>query len=305
VDWPNPSLASRKRSGPLASLVMEEGVGPNLNNALYLAEASNLAYMNESTGREAFKNELGLDARLFSVGNTQAYLGVNDDHIVIVFRGTESPTSIEGLKDWLLTDANNFLILPEGRIGTDFAAAGVGTRYHSGFMTALADIWDPLFEAAQTEIKSKDRPLWLTGHSLGGALALLAAWRFLRRTVDVYRIYTFGGPMVGNDAAVKAFDQELEGKVYRFVHGPDIVPRLPTISLIANSYSHCLKEIPLGAAEAAAAASNFLSDLAPGASELLDRVRIDKIWSRLMQGISAHDLAGYLAEIQARMKQNG
>src|SRR5262249_9564643 len=83
-----------------------------------------LTYCNAPEGPEKFKAELGLDARLFIAGNTQAYVATDDNHIVVAFRGTESPTSLEGLKDWLLTDANNYLILPEGQIGTDYAAAG-------------------------------------------------------------------------------------------------------------------------------------------------------------------------------------
>jgi hypothetical protein len=289
-------------------LVMEESPGGNLNNAQYLATASDLAYYNEPDGPQKFKAELGLDARLFSVGNTQAYVATDDDHIVVAFRGTEAPTSIEGLKDWLLTDANNYLILPEGRIGTDFAAAGVGARFHRGFMTALSDIWDPVCSAVEEELKKKERPLWLTGHSLGGALALLAAWRFLRKTMDVYRVYTFGGPMVGNEAAVKAFDKELEGKVYRFVHGPDIVPKLPTISLVANAYGHCVQEIHVGVVEVAEAAvesaNDFFSKLSAGAGEVLDKVRVDKIWERLMQGVSAHDITKYRARIAEKLKGN-
>src|SRR6516165_4905162 len=116
-------------------------------NAQFLALASDLAYMAEAEGAPAFRSELGLEARLLSVGNTQAYLATNDEHIVVAFRGTESPTSIDGLKDWFLTDALNLLILPEGDLGTDYVAAGVGARFHQGFMKALADIWDPLFEA--------------------------------------------------------------------------------------------------------------------------------------------------------------
>jgi hypothetical protein len=287
---------------------MEESPGGNLANAQYLAVASDLAYFNEPDGPQKFKSELGLDAKLFSVGNTQAYLATDDDHIIVAFRGTEAPTSIEGLKDWLLTDANNFLILPEGRIGTDFAAAGVGARYHRGFMTALADIWDPLFADTEAELKKKERPLWLTGHSLGGALALLAAWRFLRKTVDVYRVYTYGAPMVGNAAAVKAFDKELEGKVYRFVHGPDLVPKLPTISLMDNAYGHCVQEIHVGVAQTPEAdpesAHTFFQSLAAEAGAVLDKVRADKIWDRLMQGISAHDITKYRAQIAAKMKDN-
>jgi triacylglycerol lipase len=290
------------------SLVMEETPGGNLANAHYLTMASDLAYYNEPAGPQRFLSELGLDAKLFSVGNTQAYVATDGDHIIVAFRGTEAPTSIDGLKDWLLTDANNYLIMPDGRIGTDFAAAGVGARFHRGFMTALGDIWDPVCTAVQAEVQKKERPLWLTGHSLGGALALLAAWRFLRKTMDVYRVYTFGGPMVGNAAAVQAFDKELAGKVYRFVHGPDIVPKLPTISLVDNAYGHCVEEIHVGAAEAAAASvesvEGFFSQLAVGAGKVLDAVRIDKIWARLIQGVSAHDIAKYRERIVEKMKNN-
>jgi hypothetical protein len=286
---------------------MEETPGGNLANACFLAAASDLAYYNEPEGPQNFKAELGLDAKLFSVGNTQAYVATDDDHIVVAFRGTEAPTSLEGLKDWLLTDANNYLILPEGRIGTDFAAAGVGARFHRGFMTALADIWDGVCTTVEAELKKKERPLWLTGHSLGGALALLAAWRCLRKTMDVYRVYTFGGPMVGNEAAVKAFDKELEGKVYRFVHGPDIVPKLPTISLVDNAYGHCVQEVPVGLVGAAAtaeeSAEGFWAQLAAGAGKALDAVRIDKIWQRLLQGIRAHDIAKYRERIAEKMQE--
>src|SRR5262245_60555172 len=178
------------------------------HNAQVLGLVSDLAYLPEAQGREAFREELGMEARLISVGNTQVYVATNDDHIVVAFRGTEAPTSVEGLKDWLLTDAVNLLIVPEGDLGTDFQAAGVGARWHQGFLKALGGIWGPLAELIETERKKSDRPLWLTGHSLGGALALLAGWRLKRKFIPVHQIYTFGAPMVGNEETAKAFDRE-------------------------------------------------------------------------------------------------
>src|SRR5262249_26267338 len=161
-------------------------------NAQALAIASELAYLPQAEGGPAYKEQLGLDATLYSVGNTQAFVGINDKHLVVAFRGTESPTTIDGLKDWLLTNASNLLILPEGQLGTGLAAAGVGARFHQGFVNAIADIWDPVFKTVKAERDKSDRPLWLTGHSLGGALALLAAWLFNRKFVPVHQIYTFG-----------------------------------------------------------------------------------------------------------------
>src|SRR5262245_38270380 len=126
-------------------------------NARALAVASDLAYFPQAAGGPAFKEQLDLEATLFSVGNTQAYVGQNDKHLLVAFRGTESPTTIDGLKDWLLTNAANLLIVPEGRMGTHLAAAGVGARFHQGFVSALTDIWDPVFQAVDAARKQSDR----------------------------------------------------------------------------------------------------------------------------------------------------
>src|SRR4051812_33038060 len=173
-------------------------------NAEFLAVASELAYLGEQEGRAAFEEQLGLKAKLISAGNSQCWAATNDDNVVLAFRGTEAPTSIEGLKDWLLNDAMNLLILPEGDAGTDFAAAGVDARFHKGFLDALAAVWDPMYASVQEEMEKKKRPLWITGHSLGGAMALLAAWRLIRKYVSVHQVYTYGAPMVGNKVAAAA-----------------------------------------------------------------------------------------------------
>jgi hypothetical protein len=264
-------------------------------NAQALALASDIAYFPQDKGVETFRSQLGLEAKLYSVGNTQAYVATNDNHIVVAFRGTEAPTSIEGLKDWLLTDAMNMLILPEGDLGTDFVAAGVGARFHMGFMKALADIWDPVFAAVEGERKRSDRPLWVSGHSLGGALAQLAGWRFKRKFVPVHQIYTFGAPMVGNDVAAQAFDRELADRIFRYVNTKDPIPKLPTISLIANQYGHCNKEMALGAvAEAADSAFAFFKQMAAKTvSGILSGTLLSDFWNGVKERVSAHAMENY------------
>jgi hypothetical protein len=79
--------------------------------------------------------------------------------------------------------------------------------------------------------------------------------------IPVHQLYTFGGPMIGNQAAVNAFDRELAGKIFRYVNVPDPVPKLPTVSLVANQYTHCQKEMTLGVAGAAGAAADFFAQL--------------------------------------------
>jgi triacylglycerol lipase len=268
-----------------------EDAGGDPRNVAFLALASDLSYLPEVAGAEAFRTELGLEARLISADNTQAYVAHNANHIVVAFRGTEAPTSLEGLKDWLLTDAMNLLILPEGRLGTDLAAAGVGARFHKGFVIAIGQIWDPVYAAVDALMKVEERPLWLTGHSLGGALALLAGWLFQRKMVPVHQLYTFGAPMIGNDEAARAFDRELEGKIFRYVSGLDPVPNLPTMSLIANQYLHCQKEVILGTV--GSAAELFQQAATRTVDGLLTATLCDQLWQAVQERVAAHSMESY------------
>jgi hypothetical protein len=286
------------------SMSLDRSTGGNARNALFLARACELAYFPEAEGSPRFRTELGLDAKLISVDNTQVYVAENDDAIVVAFRGSEAPTTLDGLKDWLLTNANNYLILPEGQSGTEFAAAGVGARFHRGFLDALEMIWKPLYSAVDQASKSKERPLWVTGHSLGGALALLAAWRLQRNFLAVHEIITFGAPMIGNDAAAKAFEQAFSGKIFRYVDLEDVVPHLPSVSLLANAYTHCLNEVALSSAAAAAAASGLtaLGQSAATSEAGLDPGMIDQVWGLVKSRIASHMINNYQAQVEAKCK---
>ncbi len=87
----------------MSTFQLLEAAGADARNAHYFAQACNLAYLTEAEGAPKFREELGLQARLITIDNTQAYVGQNDQAIVVAFRGSESPTSFDGLKDWLLT----------------------------------------------------------------------------------------------------------------------------------------------------------------------------------------------------------
>jgi pimeloyl-ACP methyl ester carboxylesterase len=75
--------------------------------------------------------------------------------------------------------------------------------------------------------KPSSTPAYIVGHSMGGALAQLAALdvRFAGAASRVH-VYTFGAPRIGNDAfadVVRAYTQE----AWRFTHNRDIVPSVP------------------------------------------------------------------------------
>lgn len=78
--------------------------------------------------------------------------------------------------------------------------------------------------------------LYITGHSLGGALAVLAAALiYSERQLAGLRpllkgVYTYGQPMVGGPTFARHFDEKFGKKLFRHIYGNDIVPRLPPIT---------------------------------------------------------------------------
>lgn len=262
--------------------------------AAALAAACDLAYLPEAEGAPAFQTELGMAARLISVGNTQAYIATDDNNVVVAFRGSESPTSVDGLRDWLLTNAGNLLIVPQGELATEFVAAGVDAKWHQGFVSAITAVWPHLFPAVEAELKAKDRVFWVTGHSLGGALAVLAAWLFKRKFLNVHAVVTFGAPMVGNKAVAEAIGREFPGKVFRYVNTPDPVPLLPMMSFVTSDYLHCDSLVSVGAGEEAA---NLLAYLRAAGGEVVEGVLAgdiqEKVWGAILGKVSAHLMTDY------------
>lgn len=272
--------------------LIEDAAG-DPRNAQFLCRACQLAYLPEAAGVKGFKADLGLAAKLFSADNTQVYVAESPEHLVMAFRGTEDPTSIDGLKDWLLTDAMNLLVVPEGRLGHDLSAAGIGAKFHKGFVDAIAEIWEPLRDDVEAKMKKSDRPLWITGHSLGGALALFAAWLLKRRFINVHQIYTYGAPMIGNQKASDAFNKAFSGKIYRYVSGRDPVPKLPGLSLVANEFTHVESAQVLGT-DPMTNLSQFVGAIGSQAVKgMLAGSLIDDVWKYVNEQVSAHFLDAY------------
>jgi triacylglycerol lipase len=182
----------------------------SLANAYFLAQASDLAYLSLSEAGARLKAEWGaVNFKPFDVNDTQAFLVANESAVVLAFRGTVT------IQDWL-TDARIKLIP---------STAG---RVHLGFSRALDHVWDDLLDTVLAW-KSNDQTLWITGHSLGGALATLAANRLSSTDagVPVAGLYTFGQPRVGDKAFAENFNREMPHSAFRMVNDEDAVTRVP------------------------------------------------------------------------------
>jgi pimeloyl-ACP methyl ester carboxylesterase len=135
---------------------------------------------------------------------------------IVAFRGTADP------RNWL-TDL-------DCRLWRD-ALCG---RIHRGFHLALSSVWEEL----EDEIRDlKCRRLWLTGHSLGGALAMLCAWYW---EGPISGVYTFGQPRVGNGRFSDNYNLLRGRRTFRVVHADDIVPRVPWL---LGAYRHAGHEV--------------------------------------------------------------
>ena len=109
---------------------------------------------------------------------------------------------------------------------------GARTRdVHRGFEDSIGTVWDDISSALTPAAVA--RPLFIAGHSLGGALAVIAAERLRRELkIEAAAVYTFGAPRVGSSAFAQSYNASgLGERTYRLIHGLDIVPTLPPSTL--------------------------------------------------------------------------
>jgi hypothetical protein len=183
-------------------------------NAWWLAELCRLVYrqgadeIGGATGptRKEILAAVKLDEiDFFNVGDTEAALvkpleTSSPQFAALVLRGTNDP------RDWL----TDFKAIPHRWAG--------GGLVHKGFADALHSVWDKVTASLDKNVPA-DCPLFIAGHSLGAALATLAA--ALRRPRG---LYTYGSPRVGDDD----FGETLAGvNNFRVVNNRDVVTTVP------------------------------------------------------------------------------
>ena len=125
---------------------------------------------------------------------------------ILAFRGTEP--SLKGIK----ADIKARLVAVKHN--------GKTVQMHGGYLSQFDSLRQDIVKALARD-EARELQLFITGHSLGGALAI-AAVKFLASDITG-ACYTFGSPPVGT----KAFDHDIKTPIYRVVNHVDIVPRLP------------------------------------------------------------------------------
>ncbi|KAL3646290.1 hypothetical protein CASFOL_011470 [Castilleja foliolosa] len=229
---------------------LDKNIKPDQCNKYFAslaAMASKLAYENNEfirlTVEERWKMELlgaynfrdekyrGYTTQAFMFQDKNAY----PNTIFVAFRGTE----IFSASDWI-TDIDIQWYKSHNTKG----------KIHGGFIKALGlkpdmtntktdkhqDAYDTILKDLKSHFETNHITKFvLTGHSLGGALAvlfpaILAMHNEIATLERLEAIYTFGQPRVGDEEFVMFMKEQFEHygvMYYRFVYSHDIVPRLP------------------------------------------------------------------------------
>ncbi|MDL5045340.1 lipase family protein [Oscillatoria amoena NRMC-F 0135] len=189
----------------------------NPQNALICATLSKLAYQTEQKIKNELTSSQYLNFRFFTDPHkdTQCFVATKDKALIVVFRGTE----MGEMKDW---NTNRKFGLSGGPLG----------KIHRGFLLALSSIWGDISQYIDDTLKKHPGLLvWMTGHSLGGALATIATAYMLEENKPVTGVYTFGQPRVGDADFSNVYNQKFKDRHHCFVNNADIVPRVPPRAL--------------------------------------------------------------------------
>lgn len=133
----------------------------------------------------------------------------HQDYIGVVFRGTDE------LEDWL--DNLNVVYIKK-----------LFGKFHRGFYFATMDVLQEMHIFIEKYQATNIRPVWFAGHSLGGAMATIAAADYIYNKKKFAAVYTFGQPRCMLKKTAKKFTQATNNCYFRFQNNNDISTRVPS-----------------------------------------------------------------------------
>lgn len=184
-----------------------------------------VAYDHEAETQRLITELGSLNAKLietFDSNGTQAILISTDKFLTLAFRGTEA-TSVKDIK----SDAK-----------ATTTQCDSGGKVHCGFKEAFEEVAIDI-QCSLNQEQFKNKPLFITGHSLGGALATIAAKK-LKHEGGIASCYTFGSPRVGDEEWIS----NIKVPFYRVVNAADCVTMMPPSSVTISTVSWLVSFIP-------------------------------------------------------------
>lgn len=177
--------------------------GLDLNLAFKCVELAWLVYQAPETASALATQQFGYEFHHHlsrRQARDHAFVVRDAQHTIVAFRGSDQ------IVDWLTNLRAWATPTPWGHVHRGYyEVAGSLSEELAGILAA-----DPL-----------RRPVVLTGHSMGGALAVLAG--VMLTDLPHAGIYTFGQPQVGRRNFSEAFRGRYPGPLFRFVNGADAI----------------------------------------------------------------------------------
>jgi len=164
-----------------------------------------------------------------ATSNIFGFVGYSGNAVQVAFRGTQPASLANWLTDIAAEKLDPYPDVPNADV-------------HRGFYNAYKGVRTQIQEAIKTVISKvpKVNQIYVTGHSLGGALAAICSLDLVESKFNLpVTVYSFGEPRVGN----KAFSQYYNALIpnnWRVVNKADIVPHVPTESM---RYFHVSTEV--------------------------------------------------------------
>jgi len=205
----------------------------NWANVYFASWAASLTYRKPRESEEGWKNRVrgelkvagfaGPDFPVRQAGApgwiwTECFITSSPHVVLVAFRGTDSP------RDWVGNVIQSRL--EPLRSVPDPA----DLRAHGGFQDAADSVYSEVLATVARRSEGGKLPVWVTGHSLGGALAALVALRLNYHLAGRARVtvYSFSAPKIGNHP----FPDRMAARVpvfFRLTYGRDVVPVLPPL----------------------------------------------------------------------------
>jgi triacylglycerol lipase len=214
---------------------------------------------------------------------TEAYLVEADEFLAVVFRGTNSSA-----------DARTNLALRAAPVVLPDHPKKV--RVHGGFFKAFKRVDGEIRRDLETRFLEK--PIYLAGHSLGGALALVASAAYGASEVlgpRLAAVYTFGAPRVGGSD----FDEIVKAPHYRVVSGIDVVPFLPPTAFFGYRHTGTVRYLFARRGAPLRATPPGIAIIVP----LLSIILWPFVGSAL--GLKDHKIGSYIAKLELIARNRG
>ncbi|MDJ0589703.1 MAG: lipase family protein [Pleurocapsa sp. MO_226.B13] len=208
-----------------------ENLFPDRNAPIPSSTVNNITRVDETIQEVEFRLQDRVRTILSKRNRIRVYSGIllaSNENNVLVFRGTQ--TQAEWLKN--LNANQKQYINPTGE---------VRGAVHEGFFQLTNDLSPAISDAVQQ--LDPTIPFYITGHSLGAAVATLAALEIAQKVPqlkDQIQLYTYAGPRVCSPTLAK-FHSQLIPNSYRIVNLGDTVPLVPPVT-IGKSYVHIGQE---------------------------------------------------------------